>query len=605
MLPTLVTAAGGDVSAFPHDGHDVMPFLKGQATDDPNKVRFWRHYDSFAVLKGEWKLTRPVINTPDFMPWLFNVETDPEERFFVQGAHPDIVAELSRELTAWEVTLAKAKWGALGTLNQNVFDHFVFRNEVSAVANWSAANNWKQGGTNNNATLKRADAYANAILEFRVANDTDFTATNDMQRQTSFTFMLNELRLTGDFTGAASRQGLINGNAVLFVKSLSGALPQIRLDATSNGINSSFAFEIDNELQLYHDLEITGDGTANFVINGRIRDYYEPQQPNITTPHAVRKSGASHVTLRGNNTFTGLFTVEQGQILLDGPSAAVNGAAGIDIKSGAEFTLQSGMVAVGWINIDAGGTFHFHGGQLKVVDFNGDLTNAGGLFSPGASPKISTVSGDFTQQSGTTLIEIGGASAGSQFDTLLVGGAASLGGILDIDLLNSFVPSAGQTFQVLTSVAGVSGVFSQTQLPALANGLFWNVLYGQHSVILAVAPTASLTSIPGDFNLDGTVDASDYTFWRDRVGTSSAAADANFDGQVTAQDYQLWKAHYGYSLTGGGFAAVVEAAVPEAGLAAAICPIVGIWLLFSSRSKRRWRIGLSWVLAAQGGVARA
>ncbi len=60
MVPTLVDAAGGDASQFQHDGYDVMPYLTGQATDDPNKVWFWRNFTCYAVRKGNWKLEDPV-----------------------------------------------------------------------------------------------------------------------------------------------------------------------------------------------------------------------------------------------------------------------------------------------------------------------------------------------------------------------------------------------------------------------------------------------------------------------------------------------------------------------------------------------------------------
>lgn len=102
--------------------------------------------------------------------------------------------------------MAKPKWGAIGALDQNTFDHFVFRNSLAATTNWSAANSWTQGGTTNIKTMKPADAYANGIFEFGVRNDADYTANNDMKRLSRSTFMLNQLRLTGEFQGAAGRQ---------------------------------------------------------------------------------------------------------------------------------------------------------------------------------------------------------------------------------------------------------------------------------------------------------------------------------------------------------------------------------------------------------------
>jgi autotransporter-associated beta strand protein len=565
-----------------------MPYLKGDAVDDPNRVMFWRCAGNWAVRKGDWKLESPYTGfSGDF---LHNIALDPDENYFAYfNERPDIVADLRRETTFWEAQMAKAKWGPLGTLNQNVFDHFVFRTDQANPTNWNAASAWTQAGTASVKTMNPGDAYPNAILEFAVRDDADYVATNNMTRWTKLAFMLNQLQLTGTLTSATDRQATINGNKVLFVRSLSGELPSIRLDATSS-TSAKFTFQIDNELQLLHDLEITGNGTQNFVINGAIRDYYEAKQPEVFDAHNVRKSGTSSVTLSGINTFTGKLTVEQGSVTVDGPSAAINGAQGIDVQSAGLFRLQSGTVAVNWINNANGGLFQFNGGLLKVVNFQGNLVNLGGTYSPGASPAVSTVSGNFSQQVGTTVIEIGGTAVGAQYDSLVIGGAAHLGSTLDVDLLNGYSPTAGNAFQVITAVGGVNGNFNETLLPALSGGLFWNVLYGAQSVILAVAPTNSLATIPGDFNLNGTVDAADYTVWRNYLGTSFADADANFDGQVTAADFGIWKSNFGISLVSGGFAAIAIESVPEPTTATLLSlGLVGGLGLTRSRSRRGLR----------------
>jgi hypothetical protein len=80
----------------------------------------------------------------------------------------------------------------------------------------------------------------------------------------------------------------------------------------------------------------------------------------------------------------------------------------------------------------------------------------------------------------------------------------------------------------------------------------------------------------GDFNRDGTVDALDYTVWRNSFGAvGNTAADANEDNVVDADDYALWKAHYGNSesLGAGGLAAVPEPATVSFVLLAA-CGLV-------------------------------
>ncbi len=57
--------------------------------------------------------------------------------------------------------------------------------------------------------------------------------------------------------------------------------------------------------------------------------------------------------------------------------------------------------------------------------------------------------------------------------------------------------------------------------------------------------------IAGDYNGDGTIDAADYTVWRNTLGsTEILAADGNRNGQVDTDDYLLWKQAFGQS-TGG------------------------------------------------------
>lgn len=48
--------------------------------------------------------------------------------------------------------------------------------------------------------------------------------------------------------------------------------------------------------------------------------------------------------------------------------------------------------------------------------------------------------------------------------------------------------------------------------------------------------------VPGDFNADGEVDASDFQSWRDSFGSTVAlAADGNNDGAVNAADFTVWR----------------------------------------------------------------
>jgi probable HAF family extracellular repeat protein len=58
--------------------------------------------------------------------------------------------------------------------------------------------------------------------------------------------------------------------------------------------------------------------------------------------------------------------------------------------------------------------------------------------------------------------------------------------------------------------------------------------------------------IPGDFNGNGTVDAADYTVWRNGLGTI-----------YTPADYAVWKAHFGETSGSGSAGASPSHAAPE------------------------------------------
>jgi mannan endo-1,4-beta-mannosidase len=72
--------------------------------------------------------------------------------------------------------------------------------------------------------------------------------------------------------------------------------------------------------------------------------------------------------------------------------------------------------------------------------------------------------------------------------------------------------------------------------------------------------SVSAPALPGDYNDDGTVDAADYTLWRDTMeaGGTTLANDLT-PGAVDEFDFQVWRDFFGQTLGGGAGAA----AVPE------------------------------------------
>ena len=156
--------------------------------------------------------------------------------------------------------------------------------------------------------------------------------------------------------------------------------------------------------------------------------------------------------------------------------------------------LQGGEVIVSAFNIPSGETFSGTG------TINSNVTNAGTL-SPGSSPGKITVDGDYTQDSsGTLTIELGGTTPDTEYDQLVVTGAAALDGTLDVSRINEFNPELGDSFSILT-YASHTGTFDTLNLPSLDTGLAWEVAYGSTAVTLTVREGGG--SISGTVNYSG------------------------------------------------------------------------------------------------------
>jgi hypothetical protein len=80
----------------------------------------------------------------------------------------------------------------------------------------------------------------------------------------------------------------------------------------------------------------------------------------------------------------------------------------------------------------------------------GNVTNTGGLVSPGSSPGELLVDGDFFQESvGRLLLEIAGPNAGTQYDVLDVTGSLVLRGEIILSFLDGYVPAPATKFDLL------------------------------------------------------------------------------------------------------------------------------------------------------------
>lgn len=145
------------------------------------------------------------------------------------------------------------------------------------------------------------------------------------------------------------------------------------------------------------------------------------------------------------------------------------------------------------------------GAALQIADgvtIESNLQNAGTL-APGSSPGDIVVALDFEQTAnGVLVMELGGEPRSGLFDTLTVTGEMSLDGTLNVALIDGFMPTVGDTFDLL-DWGTLVGTFAQINLPRLDDGV-WNTrdLYATGELHVAIPePAAALLLTLGALSL--------------------------------------------------------------------------------------------------------
>ncbi|HLJ95082.1 MAG TPA: DUF4214 domain-containing protein, partial [Gemmataceae bacterium] len=232
------------------------------------------------------------------------------------------------------------------------------------------------------------------------------------------------------------------------------------------------------------------------------------------------KSGTTGTTAFQGNQFnnSGTVNVQSGTLSF---STNYNQTAGSTVVSPGATLASSGTVNILAGSLSGTGTV------------SADVSNAGTV-STGGSTGTLTIARSFTQTAtGTLNVKIGSAS---QFDTIAVGGAANLGGTLNISLQNGFVPTAGQSFKILTFASSNGDFATKTGLTIGSNLSFNPVIDPADFTLVVSAPN------PGTVQFSaGTYTANDSsgvaTITVARNGGSQGTVSVNFatsDGSATA-----------------------------------------------------------------------
>ena len=366
------------------------------------------------------------------------------------------------------------------------------------------------------------------------------------------TFVIRDVMLTGGAVPAPQAGGAIN---------LEDSLDTLELDSvviSNSSGNAGGAIRLAGNYVI-QDSTFTGN-TANFAgaaifATGESDGFIV----NSTISGNTSNSGAGAIQAQSNANATM-------QIL--NSTVADNSAAAINIFAygggSAEITVANSILANNTgVNVsNAGGSFISNGHNLSddgSAGFNGigDLTNTNPLLGPlqnngGTTPTHSLLTGSPAINAGDP------AFAGLAFDQRGNGFARIVDGRVDIGSYEEQVIQglacdfngdgncSGADINLLQANI-VNGPTDPATFDLTGDGF---VTVADRNEWLALAGAENLASgnayLPGDANLDGVVDASDFNVWNANKFTSTTdwtRADFNADGVVDASDFNVWNAN--------------------------------------------------------------
>ncbi len=203
------------------------------------------------------------------------------------------------------------------------------------------------------------------------------------------------------------------------------------------------------------------------------------------------------------STLTNSGTLEEGNGGLVGVIGNLdNTGSGIINTTQGGYDPGNTLTVGGTLENDASATINDNGSGDQVSA--NTLQNEGGItVSSGALLYVGTAVPNgtgYVQDSGGTLDEDIGAL--TTFDVINVTGGASLAGTLEVNLLDGYTPSIGNTFEFLTYSGSKTASFTLSD-PIINGSEEWSLEYLSGQVDLTVVSYTSTTPEPASFLLTG------------------------------------------------------------------------------------------------------
>lgn len=254
---------------------------------------------------------------------------------------------------------------------------------------------------------------------------------------------------------------------------------------------------------------ITIESTGNLLTKGVVGRRVQSSGQIVATGNLIIGDPSSENGFASSGTLNldhfSVTLLSTRKIDLQGSTQMANGSI-LNSQNGIELTgsleaqgdgiIRGRFTNNGSVSGPTDGTLAFEGQVNGAGNFSGNVAFLGS-YNPGNSPASISFAGDVSFGDFALLtMELGGLSAGIEYDQLIVEGSLQLGGSLVISLINGFSPTLNDSF-VLFEASSITNSFTTIILPELNSGLYWDTTNLSSLGVIAVVPEASTLSMLG------------------------------------------------------------------------------------------------------------
>ncbi len=307
---------------------------------------------------------------------------------------------------------------------------------------------------------------------------------------------------TGDLNVGLNGTGTLDVNSGATVTSTNATVGRnLNSDGTANIDGAGSRWDSTGALSVGN----SGTGELN-ITNGGIVTSNGGTLTSLTGPLAQQNGSSSNVTISG----AGSGWINAGNLSIGGTSSAVGGPATLNLLNGGHMTVDGtlkiwdeGQVVISNGNLEvfeidlgspnASDNFVIENGELNVDSVVGDLVQDGGVLTPGDSPGVTNIDGNYTFNDGTIEIELGGLTRETEFDAVLVSGTALLNNVtIEVTFIDGFEAISFDSFDIFDGLIDPASsiTFDFVNAP-LASSRVWDTDDFLNSGVIRAVPEPS------------------------------------------------------------------------------------------------------------------